>query len=159
MLFGPGRSRQVPAAVRHGPEPPFGKTARGLSWTGSASTAAACPASQQAVPEVTRSQHAIAVLDALFGAPIFSSAEFYERSAIPKVSGAKILKGLEENDVIQVLQRGAGRRASVYASRACLPSPREAVCEYSGIHKPVCVYQNPDPVYTVISWRAVVRHL
>jgi Fic family protein len=67
------------------------------------------------VPEVTRSQYAIAAIDALFEAPIFSSAEFYERSAIPKVSGAKILKDLEERGVVQVLQRGAGRRASMYA--------------------------------------------
>jgi len=70
---------------------------------------------KQTVPEVTRSQYAIAAIDALFKTPVFSSAEFYERSAIPKVSGAKILKDLEENGVIQVVQRGAGRRASMYA--------------------------------------------
>jgi len=38
-----------------------------------------------------------------------------EQAAIPKVSGAKILKNLEENNIIRVLQRGAGRRASMYA--------------------------------------------
>jgi len=70
---------------------------------------------KRTVPEVTRSQYAVAAIDALFGTPIFSSAEFYERSAIPRVSGAKILKDLEEIDVIQVLQRGTGRRASMYA--------------------------------------------
>ncbi|MDK2990241.1 MAG: hypothetical protein PWR16_1770 [Methanoculleus sp.] len=70
---------------------------------------------KRTVPEVTRSQYAVAAIDALFGAPIFSSSEFYERSAIPRVSGAKILKDLEEIDVIQVLQRGTGRRASMYA--------------------------------------------
>ena len=70
---------------------------------------------KRTVPEATRSQYAIAAIDALFGAPIFSSAEFYERSAIPKVSGAKILKDLEGNDVVEILQRGAGRRASMYA--------------------------------------------
>ncbi|HOI62557.1 MAG TPA: Fic family protein, partial [Methanoculleus sp.] len=70
---------------------------------------------KRTVPEATRSQYAIAAIDALFGAPIFSSAEFYERSAIPKVSGAKILKDLEGNDVVEILQRGAGRRASTYA--------------------------------------------
>ncbi len=69
---------------------------------------------KRTVPEVTRSQYAVAAIDAIFGTPIFSSSEFYERSAIPRVSGAKILKDLEENDVIQVLQRGTGRRASMY---------------------------------------------
>ncbi|MBP7145229.1 MAG: Fic family protein [Methanoculleus sp.] len=70
---------------------------------------------KRTVPEVTRSQYAIAAIDALFKAPVFSSAEFYEQAAIPKVSGAKILKDLEENELVQVLQRGAGRRASMYA--------------------------------------------
>jgi DNA-binding IscR family transcriptional regulator len=64
---------------------------------------------KQTVPEVIQSQYAIAAIDALFGAPVFSSAELYEQVGIPKVSGAKILKDLEENELVQVLQRGAGR--------------------------------------------------
>jgi len=87
------------------------------------------------------------VIDALFKAPVFSSAEFYEQAAIPRVSGAKILKDLEENDIIQVLQRGAGRRASMYAF-ACSPSPRGTGCEYSGTSKQICGYRNPDPIST-----------
>ena len=70
---------------------------------------------KRVVPEVTRSQYAVAAIDALFEVPVFSSVEFYGQTAIPKVSGAKILKDLEENGIIQVLQRGAGRRASMYA--------------------------------------------
>ena len=70
---------------------------------------------KRVVPEVTRSQYAVAAIDALFKVPVFSSVEFYGQTAIPKVSGAKILKDLEENGIIQVLQRGAGRRASMYA--------------------------------------------
>lgn len=64
---------------------------------------------KQTVPEVIQSQYAIATIDALFGAPVFSSAEFYEQVGITKVSGAKILKDLEENELVRVLQRGAGR--------------------------------------------------
>ena len=41
--------------------------------------------------------------------------------------------------------RRAGRSMS---SRAFLPSPRGACCEYSDTGKSVCVYQNPDPAYT-----------
>ncbi|MBA7481049.1 hypothetical protein ES707_16517 [subsurface metagenome] len=69
---------------------------------------------KRTVPEVTRSQYAVAAIDAIFGTPIFSSSEFYDRSAIPKESGAKILRDLEENDIIRLLQKGKGRKASTY---------------------------------------------
>jgi hypothetical protein len=35
------------------------------------------------------------------------------QAAIPRVSGATFLKDLEGNELVQVLQRGAGRRASM----------------------------------------------
>lgn len=38
------------------------------------------------IAELTRSQHAIAVLDALFDRPIFQSGDFVQRSGIPKQS-------------------------------------------------------------------------
>jgi Fic family protein len=69
---------------------------------------------KRTVPEITRSQYAIAAIDALFKTPIFSSSEFFDISAIPRVSGAKILRDLEESGVISVLERGKGRRASIY---------------------------------------------
>ncbi len=69
---------------------------------------------KQTVPEVTRSQYAIAAIDAIFRTPIFSSSEFYELSGIPRVSGAKILRDLEESNIISVLQRGTGRKANIY---------------------------------------------
>jgi hypothetical protein len=52
--------------------------------------------------------------------PIFSSSEFYEVSGIPRVSGAKILHDLEENGIIVVLQRGKGRKASIYTCPSLL---------------------------------------
>jgi len=69
---------------------------------------------KRTVPEVTRSQYAVAAIDAVFRTPIFSSSEFYDLSAIPKESGAKILRDLEESDIIQLVQKGRGRRASIY---------------------------------------------
>jgi len=75
---------------------------------------------KQKVPEVTRSQYAIAAIDAIFRTPIFSSSEFYEVSGIPRVSGAKILHDLEENGIIAVLQRGKGRKASIYTCPSLL---------------------------------------
>jgi len=69
---------------------------------------------KQTVPEVTRSQYAAATIDAIFGTPIFDTSGFCSRSAIPKASGAKILRDLEESGIIQQVQEGRGRNASVY---------------------------------------------
>jgi Fic family protein len=69
---------------------------------------------KQTVPEVTRSQYAAAAIDAIFGTPIFNTSGFCSRSAIPKESGAKILRDLEESGIIQQVQEGRGRNASVY---------------------------------------------
>ncbi len=39
---------------------------------------------KQRITELTRSQYAITVLDALFDRPIFQSGDFVQRSGIPK---------------------------------------------------------------------------
>jgi len=69
---------------------------------------------KRTVPEVTRSQYAIAAIDALFGAPVFSSAEFYEQTGIPKKTANRILQQLREQEIIAVLEEGGGRRAATY---------------------------------------------
>lgn len=69
---------------------------------------------KQTVPEATRSQYAIAAIDALFQAPIFSLSEFYEQAAIPRRAAERILQQLRERDIIAVLAEGGGRRATTY---------------------------------------------
>ncbi len=70
---------------------------------------------KQIVPEITRSQYSIQAIDAIFSHTIFSTSLFIRDSGIQRESGAKILRELEENDVIQLLQRGKGSKPNIYA--------------------------------------------
>jgi Fic family protein len=72
------------------------------------------------IAELTRSQHAIAVLDALFDRPIFQSADFVQRSGIPKQSALPFLRTLRDAGILQVLREGSGRRPAVLAFRDLL---------------------------------------
>ncbi len=69
---------------------------------------------KQTVPEVTRSQYAIAAIDALFKAPVFIPSEFYEQTGIPKKTANRLLQQLREQDIITALTEGGGRRATTY---------------------------------------------
>jgi Fic family protein len=69
---------------------------------------------KRTVPEVTRSQYAVAAIDAIFGTPIFIPSEFYEQTGIPKKTANRILQQLREHDIIAVLEEGGGRRAATY---------------------------------------------
>ena len=69
---------------------------------------------------LTRSQHAIAVLDTLFDRPISSPADFVQRSGIPKQSAVPFLRSLREAGVLQVLRESSGRRSAVLAFRELL---------------------------------------
>ncbi|MDI6720595.1 Fic/DOC family N-terminal domain-containing protein [Methanoculleus sp.] len=69
---------------------------------------------KRTVPEVTRSQYAIAAIDALFKVPIFIPSEFYEQTGIPKKTANRLLQQLREQDIITALTEGGGRRATTY---------------------------------------------
>ncbi|MDD3856730.1 MAG: Fic/DOC family N-terminal domain-containing protein [Methanoculleus sp.] len=69
---------------------------------------------KQTVPEVTRSQYAIAAIDALFKTPVFVPSEFYEQTGIPKKTANRLLQQLREQDIITALTEGGGRRATTY---------------------------------------------
>ncbi len=79
---------------------------------------------QEAVPsskiEGTHSQFAIQCLDSLFIQPIFSSRNFERNSSIPRSSVARLLSTLVENDIIKIVQQGAGRRPKIYTFRRLL---------------------------------------
>lgn len=70
---------------------------------------------KRTVPEVTRSQYAVAAIDALFATPIFIPSEFYEQTGIPKKTANRLLQQLREQEIIAVIAEGGGRRATTYA--------------------------------------------
>lgn len=72
------------------------------------------------ITDLTRSQHSMAVLDALFDRPIFQSGDFVKRSGIPKQSALPFLRTLRDAGVLQVLRESSGRRSAVLAFRDLL---------------------------------------
>ncbi len=62
----------------------------------------------------TRSQYAVSCLDFIFNRPIFNSSAFYEESTIPRPSSSRLLFALEKNKIIQCVEKGKGRRPSLY---------------------------------------------
>lgn len=65
-------------------------------------------------------QFAIQCLDFIFCNPIFNTGKFIADSEIPRPSAARLLKLMESSDIVSCIQRGAGRRPSVYAFRPLL---------------------------------------
>jgi len=65
------------------------------------------------ITEITHSQYAIKILDALFMYPIFKTSDFIKISKIPKASATRFLRQLEEFKIISTLRKGGGRRAKV----------------------------------------------
>ena len=66
------------------------------------------------VPEITGSRYSIQAIDAIFSRPVFNTREFSKASAIPKESTTKILRELRENQILDVLRQGKGRRPTTY---------------------------------------------
>ncbi len=75
---------------------------------------------KQRIMELTRSKHAIRILDTLFDRPIFQSSDFIQRSEIPKKSAFPFLHTLREANILQTLQEQSGRRPAVMAFRDLL---------------------------------------
>ncbi|WP_406697391.1 Fic/DOC family N-terminal domain-containing protein [Singulisphaera sp. Ch08] len=67
------------------------------------------------ITDLTRSQYALKILDALFDRPIFQSGDFAERSGIPKNSAFPFLRQLREAGILTVLREQSGRRSSILA--------------------------------------------
>jgi Fic family protein len=72
------------------------------------------------ITELTRSQHALKVLDSLFDRPIFRPSDFVERSAIPKQTASRFLGILRNAGILSVLRRGGGRQSPILAFRELL---------------------------------------
>jgi Fic family protein len=67
------------------------------------------------IVELTRSQYAIQVLDALFDRPVFQSSDFIQRSNIPKDSAAPILRTLRSAGILKTVREASGRRSAILA--------------------------------------------
>lgn len=70
--------------------------------------------------EKTHSQWSIQCLDYIFSQPIFNTSDFNAESSVPKTSAARLLKAMEDNEIIECISRGAGRRPNVFAFRKLL---------------------------------------
>ncbi|AJE02090.1 Fic family protein [Geobacter pickeringii] len=75
---------------------------------------------KQQITVLTRSQHAITVLDTLFDRPIFRSSDFVERSGIPKQTALPFLRTLRDAGILHALREQSGRRPAVLAFRELL---------------------------------------
>ena len=67
------------------------------------------------VTDLTRSQHALKILDTLFDRPIFQSVDFVERTGIPEGTALPFLRKFREAGVLAVLREKRGRRPSILA--------------------------------------------
>lgn len=75
---------------------------------------------KQRLPEIIRSQYAVQTIDALFGKPFFTIADFTKRSGIQKDSARRIVYALRDNGAIVEVRAGKGRRAAVLKFQALL---------------------------------------
>jgi Fic family protein len=65
------------------------------------------------LPEIVATQFSVQTIDALFDRPIFKSSDFVDRSKIPKATAMRILRALQDREVLRVVRPGGGRRAAV----------------------------------------------
>ena len=75
---------------------------------------------KQRLVELTRSQHVLSVLDALFDRPLFRSSDFVRRSGIPKQTALPFLRKLREAGVLHPLREPSGRRPGILVFRELL---------------------------------------
>ena len=65
------------------------------------------------VPDIIHSQYVLQTLDALFDHPVFHSADFMQRTGIPRDSAFRILAALKSSTLIGELRPKSGRRAAI----------------------------------------------
>jgi len=70
---------------------------------------------KEKIANLTHSQFSIKALDFIFSNPVFTSSHFKKSSKIPIRSAERILKKLENGKVLQVIEKGGGKKATTYA--------------------------------------------
>ncbi|MCK9434758.1 MAG: Fic family protein, partial [Candidatus Cloacimonetes bacterium] len=66
------------------------------------------------IPEITNSQFAINATDALFAAPILTTASFIKNSGIQKASAVRIISKLRQHGILMEIRKPKGRRSARY---------------------------------------------
>jgi Fic family protein len=69
---------------------------------------------KERITDITHSQYAIRILDAIFARPIFNSADFVKTSKIPRASALRLLAQLKKGGVIDTIRPGGPRKAEVF---------------------------------------------
>lgn len=67
------------------------------------------------VSDITHSQYSPAILDAIFDRPIFQTADFIDRSQIPKPTATTVLKKLKDAGILRAIREASGSRPAVLA--------------------------------------------
>jgi len=70
---------------------------------------------KERITDITHSQYAIRILDAIFARPIFNSADFVKTSKIPRASALRLLSQLKKGGAIETMKPGGPRKAEVFA--------------------------------------------
>ena len=70
------------------------------------------------ISDITHSQYAMQLLDAIFKRPIFKTSDLARETGIHKLTMTGLLRQLKEAQILSELQRSSGRRASVL----CFPA-------------------------------------
>ena len=65
------------------------------------------------VVAATRSQYAIHALDSIFETPILSSAGFAERAGVPKPTAHRLLRKLQQRDILTEIRPSSGSQAAI----------------------------------------------
>jgi Fic family protein len=66
------------------------------------------------VRDITHSQYTHSIVDFIFSNPLFDTSSFRMYSDVPRTSAFRILKLLNKNDIITLIQKGTGRNSNTY---------------------------------------------
>ena len=69
---------------------------------------------KEKITEITHSQYSLRILDFIFSRPIFSSSKLIGETDINRQTVGSLLKQLANKKIIEELQSGSGRRATVW---------------------------------------------
>jgi len=72
------------------------------------------------ITEQMHSQFSIQCLDYIFSNPLFSISGFQKDSGVPKTSATRLIKAMEEIQMIECYEKGSGRRPSFYVFKKLL---------------------------------------
>jgi transcription initiation factor IIE alpha subunit len=72
-------------------------------------------ASKTRIADITHSQFAIQLLDALFDRPIFTSRDLVARTGIGRATAMNLLRQLRDAEIVVEFRQGAGRRPGILA--------------------------------------------